>query len=120
MQTREIPQDGWKEFLTSLSEAHRDEEVRVEVDGQALGEQPLVEGLTLMGVSMDPKGSLAGSIDVHVNTRGGVLDHRIEKPEHLWVEEDDRGELACLDIEDQEQVKTLIFFGSERMGASGP
>jgi hypothetical protein len=117
MQTREIPNDGWADFLNNLSEAHRDERVRVEVGGEPLGEQPLVEGLTLMGLSLDPKGSEAGTIDVAINTPQGVLDHRIEKPEHVWVEENDAGGLACIDIEDQEHVKTLIYFQPEQATA---
>ena len=45
-----------------------------------------------------------------VGGENGRLGHRIEKPEHVYAGENAAGEVETLDIEDREQVKTLVIF----------
>jgi Family of unknown function (DUF5335) len=66
-------------------------------------------------ISVEEKGSDAGAIEVTVGRPGQELTHRIARPEHVWAEESDSGELECLDIEDADHVKTLIYFESREL-----
>ncbi|MCI0572584.1 MAG: DUF5335 domain-containing protein [Myxococcaceae bacterium] len=111
MQTREIPQNQWSDFLYTVAEQHRDARVRVEVDGKDIGEQPLGEDLALVDIELEKKGSAKGDISLTFGTKGGgEMEHRILMPDHVYAEETDSGELAVLDIEDRGKHKTLVTF----------
>lgn len=109
--TIEIPRKRWAEYLDSLSNREQDHAVRIEVAGQDLGDQALSNRLALVGISLEGKGSERNAIEVTVADGKGsqTLTHLIERPEHVYVEQDgDR--VCCIDIEDRAQVKTLISF----------
>jgi hypothetical protein len=116
-QTREIPRDGWAAYLRGLSDHEHGHTVRIELDGEGLGAQHLTERLPLRDIAWEPRGSEAGAICVQVGSDGEELTHWIGAPTHVYVEEDDEGELSCLDIEAQPQGKTLIFFEPDEHGA---
>jgi hypothetical protein len=108
--TREIPREVWSDYLTLLSSIERDHRVRVEAAGPELGEQTVAASLPLVDISVEEKGSDEGAIEVTVGRPGEEITHRILHPEHVWAEESDSGEIECLDIEDSDHVKTLIYF----------
>ena len=107
--TREIPREVWSDYLTLLSSIERDHRVRLEANGPDLGEQRLAS-LPLVDISVEEKGSDEGAIEVTVGRPGEEITHRILHPEHVWAEESDSGDIECLDIEDSDHVKTLIYF----------
>ena len=113
--TREIPREGWADYLLLLSTIERDQQVRIQAEGPALGDQTVAWDLPLVEISVEEKGSDAGAIEVTVGQPGEELTHRILRPEHVWAEESDSGELECLDIEDADHVKTLIYFESREL-----
>jgi hypothetical protein len=108
--TREIPRDVWSDYLTLLSGMTRSQWVRIEVASSYFGEQPLAQRLPLVDISFVEKGSGEGSIEVTVGRPGEEVTHRIMHPERIYADESESGELECLDIEDGERTKTLIFF----------
>lgn len=108
--TREIPRDVWSDYLTLLSSINRAQCVRIEAGGPDIGEQTLAQRLPLLDISLEEKGSSQGSIEVTVGRPGEEITHRILHPERIYADEDESGELECLDIEDGEHTKTLIFF----------
>lgn len=113
--TREIPREGWADYLLLLSTIERDQQVRIQAGGPELGDQTVAWSLPLVEISVEEKGSGAGAIEVTVGRPGEELTHRIPHPEHVWAEESDSGELECLDIEDADHVKTLIYFESREL-----
>jgi hypothetical protein len=108
--TREIPREVWSDYLTLLSSIERDHQVRVEAAGADLGEQTVAASLPLVDIAVEEKGSDEGAIEVTVGRPGEEITHRILHPEHVWAEESDSGDIECLDIEDSDHVKTLIYF----------
>ncbi|HVP62912.1 MAG TPA: DUF5335 family protein [Myxococcaceae bacterium] len=115
--TIEIPRERWAKYLDDLSNREQDHPVRIEVEGQELGDQALSTKLPLMGISLEEKGSEKDAIEITVADRGKgqTLTHLIERPEHVYVEQEgDR--VRCVDIENRAHVKTLIFF-EDRRGA---
>ena len=113
--TREIPRQQWGTFLDDFSRSHRDDPVRVEVSGQDMGEQHLGEELALMGVGLETKGSGKGEVALSFRLKApdGTMDHRITSPQRIYLEEDLEGGQSCLDIEDAENHKTLVFVGAK-------
>ena len=108
--TREIPREVWSDYLTLLSSITRDQWVRIEATSEEIGEQPLAQRLPLIDISFVEKGSDQGAIEVTVGRSGEEITHRIFHPDHIYADESESGELECLDIENEERTKTLIFF----------
>ncbi|NVJ02558.1 DUF5335 domain-containing protein [Myxococcus sp. AM009] len=122
--TREIPKEGWGDYLALLSNLERDHWVRIETESADFGDQPLAGRLPLVEIALEPKGSDKGSVEIIVGRPGGEVTHRILKPDHIYADESESGELECLDIEDADHVKTLIYFESahaaEEQGVGAP
>jgi hypothetical protein len=114
--TREIPREGWGDYLSRVAASEREHFVRIEAGSPDIGEQPLASRLPLMDIALEKKGSDMGAIEVTVGRPGEEITHRILTPDHIYADEGDDGALECLDIEDQDHVKTLIFFEPEPLG----
>ncbi|MGZ3460142.1 MAG: DUF5335 family protein [Archangium sp.] len=117
---REIPREGWADYLSLLSIVECDHQVRIEAEGPELGDQTLAERLPLVDISVEEKGSEEGAIEVTVGHPGEELTHRISHPEHVRATESDSGELECLDIEDADHMKTLIYFEQPELRDEAP
>ena len=108
--TREIPREGWADYLSLLSTVEFEHPVRIQARGPEVGDEPVSGSLPLVDIALAEKGSEAGTIEVTVGHPGEELTHRISQPEHVWAEESEQGELELLDIEDADHVRTLIYF----------
>lgn len=110
--TREIPREGWADYLALLSNMEKEHPIRIEVEGLDLGAQSAVKGGALVEISLEEKGSDKGVVAIIIDNPDGEDTHRIQKPEHIYADESESGELECLDIESAEDnTKTLIYFG---------
>ena len=67
-------------------------------------------------MGLEKKGSAKGDIDIALTLKspGGVMDHRIEAPSRLYLREGTEDGSSCLDIEDDEHEKTLVFVAPAR------
>jgi hypothetical protein len=108
--SREIPKEVWSDYLTLVSAIERDHRVRVHAEGPDLGEQAVTASLPLVDINVEEKGSQQGAIEVTVGRPGEEITHRILRPQRVSTAESDSGDIECLDIEDEDHVKTLIFF----------
>ena len=108
--TRESPREVWSDYLTLLSSITRAQGVRIEASSPEIGEQPLAQRLPLIDLSFVEKGSDRGAIEITVGRPAEEITHRIFHPGRIYADESESGELECLDIEDEEHAKTLIFF----------
>ncbi|MCE9669031.1 DUF5335 domain-containing protein [Myxococcus stipitatus] len=112
--TREIPREGWADYLALLTNMEKDHPVRIEVEGSDLGDQPLAQNLPLIEISLEEKGSDKGVVEIIAGRDDDEITHRILKPARIYADESESGELECLDIESAEDnTKTLIFFGEQ-------
>lgn len=110
-QTREVPPTQWNEFLSTLAEGHP--RVRVRIEGEELGYQKLVDQAALRRFEVDEKGPDGQAIELEVGEVDAVFSHRIEHPEHVWVEESEDGVARVVNIEDEGHTKTLVSLESE-------
>lgn len=114
--TREIPRDGWFDYLSRVASSEREHLVRIEAAGAEMGDQPVAERLPLVDIELEKKGSDSGVIEVTVGRPGDEITHRILAPDHIYADEGENGELECIDIEDRDHVKTLIYFEPQSDG----
>lgn len=105
--SREIPREGWAEYLSGLSAREHAHVVRIALAGRKLGEQVVVGDAPLRGIAVSDQGDVHGLIEIRL---GGGVTHWIPEPTHMYALEDENGDVECLDIEDRARVKTLIFF----------
>jgi hypothetical protein len=114
LDTREIPRDGWIEFLDAFSKRHEGSLVDVDVLGQ-LGAQKEASERPLEGVSSDKGGR---RIAIAVGPSAHLVEHIIQDPSRLRVQED-RGADVALQIESAAGETTLLTVRSPATEESG-
>ncbi|WPB75225.1 DUF5335 domain-containing protein [Archangium violaceum] len=108
--TIEIPRETWAVYFDNLSKRALNEPVRIEVENRDIGDQEMTRKLPLVGIDLETKGSEAGAIEVSVGDERRELMHRIDNAVRVYLKVDDDGNIDCLEIEDQDDGKTLLFF----------
>lgn len=110
MPTQEIPRQEWKKFFDNFSRQHEGWLATLEIFGSDVGAQEEVHELPLQGVSVASEPatieiSMGKGPDDHVS-------HAVEKPTRVWIEQTEEGANAALEIESEDQTKTLLRFRS--------
>lgn len=103
MVSRTLPPAEWQSYFARLSETVYGRQARIEVLAPALGVQVLARSSSLVGITYEPK---RNTLEILVEG----LDHIIEKPKAISVQEDD-GVLQALEIvdrDDRHQILTLV------------
>ncbi len=108
-----IEQDQWKSFLDEFSRRNQSRATRLEVVGE-IGAQEVEECLPLVGVTFEPKGSAAGSVEVVLGGQSANddrhVEHLITKVSRIAPLVGNGGFEDGLGFEDQEGVKTILTF----------
>lgn len=113
MQTQEIPRQEWKSFFDSFSRQHEGWLATLEVFSSDIGAQEAAHELPLEGVSVASETETAESITISLGkTPEDHISHTITEPQHVWLEKTDAGADAALEIESDDQPKTLLRFRS--------
>ncbi|AKJ00908.1 hypothetical protein ATI61_112171 [Archangium gephyra] len=108
--TIEIPRETWAVYFDNLTRRALSEPVRIEVENRDIGDQELTRRLPLVGIDLETKGSEAGDIEVTVGDERRELLHHIDDAVRVYLKVDDEGNIDCLEIEDRDNGKTLLFF----------
>lgn len=109
MRTEEFPRDRWESYLNDLTRKAKDRPVQVRVESLAIGDQVLAEGLPLVAISLETKGTDKGAIEIVAERPDGThVMHMIPDPQRIYLARDERGEVVALDVEEEGGVKTLI------------
>jgi hypothetical protein len=108
-----IEQQQWKTFLEDFSKRNRSRATRLEVVGE-IGAQEEEEYLPLIGVTFEPKGSAAHSVEIIL---GGEtvkdprhLEHVVQDVQRIAPLSGPTGPEEGLGFEDGEGGKTLLIF----------
>lgn len=111
MKNRNVPQAEWYRFFQDFSRRHRDALVDMTVVGPKLGAQHEVRSLPLTGIVADRFGRtlsiLLGSAD------GANLDHPVDQPLRVWIEEDEAGGELAVAIESENGDRTILELAAE-------
>jgi hypothetical protein len=108
--TREIPREEWGAYFDDFSRDLPDTLATVEVAGREIGAQVEAERPRLTGINYDHKDDI---MVIGLDAPGGTLEdleHIVYHPQKIYVAEED-GE-TIFDIEDSEQVQTLVRLGT--------
>ena len=92
MASRKLEKSEWQAFCDDLSKALPGDDLRAVTASLAVDGEVAAEWLALLGVAYDPR---SGSFEIAL----GGLDHRVRKPETLYVDEGPSG-VAGLEVID--------------------
>jgi hypothetical protein len=113
MPTQEIPREAWNDFFDVFSRQHEGWLATLEIFGPDLGAQEEAHELPLEGISIASGGSGADAIAINLGkTAEDHVTHTITKPEHVWLEQTSGGANTALEIESENQNKSLLRFRS--------
>ena len=86
MPTREIQREQWESYFDEFSRTRAGELVTIEVVSNAQDDpRDEVKLLPLLGISFDPKGSEAGSIEIMVGDKANDhVTHIVTRPVHVY------------------------------------
>jgi hypothetical protein len=112
-QTREIPRQEWNSFFNTFSRQHQGWLATLEVFASDVGAQEEAHDLPLEGISIDLADDRNDAIAISLGkTSEDHVTHTINAPEHVWLEQTPSGANAALEIESEDQTKTLLRFRS--------
>jgi hypothetical protein len=113
MPTREIPREEWNNFFDVFSRQHKDWLATLEVFSTDVGAQQEAFELPLEGISIASghDGADGIAIDLGKSPEDHIM-HTITAPEHVWIQQTPGGADAALEIESENQTKTLLRFRS--------
>jgi len=97
---RKLEKPEWSSFLDRFDKGLADTQAEIEVTSLNLGDQIQAEWVPLIGIVYDPKDDI---VEVSVEN----LDHIIQRPRELYVEDDD-GELSSLAVVDEEGIRHVV------------
>jgi hypothetical protein len=107
--TQEIPKSQWLQFFDDIGQAYEGWAVTVEAMARDLGDQPVISGLPLQGISFEIQGSQVGDILVEAGDVGSEFDvHRVAQPKRVLVSATQLGAEADIEIESEDGTKTLV------------
>src|SRR5436853_7080557 len=113
MQTQEIPRQEWNSFFYSFSRQHVGWLATLEVFGPEVGAQEEAHELPLEGVSIAAEADKSENIAINMGkTPEDHISRTIPKPKHVWLKKTDEGADAALEIESEDEAKTLLRFRS--------
>jgi hypothetical protein len=113
MPTQEIPREQWNNFFNSFSRQHEGWLATIEVFATDSGAQQEVSDVAFEGISLDSHNDKSGAVVINVGkTPADHVSHRIDHPVHIWLQQTEAGADAALEIEAEDDSKTLLRFRS--------
>ena len=111
MDTQQLPEAEWGEFLDEMSRQFESGLVSVTVSGNGLSHSPVITELPLLGIQLDTKGSDAGSITVIAGqSADDAISHTTPAPTQIQVARDADGAVAAIQIDAPEPAQTQVHF----------
>ena len=110
MSTREVTRNEWPSFFETFSKQHEGWLATLEIIGDEVGDQPEAVELRFEGISLNSDAEPESLILNFGNSPEDHISHWIERPQHVWLKETAEGVQDSLEIEEDENQKTLIRF----------
>ncbi len=112
--TNEIQKQDWKQFFDDTSKTYLGWQTRVEVLKEDIGAQILSDGLSLTGFVFEEKtvegGEKQNSIEIILGEESGAHQtHTVVNPRAVAFLRNDEPAAGAIEIEDEEQAKTLVY-----------
>jgi hypothetical protein len=107
MDTVEIARSDWEKSLDTFSAVHEGWLVSLEVLSPALGAQPVLTDLPLVGVTLDDQRGEGIAIAAE-RSAGEHMTHFVASPAHVWLERTDEGVDVALQIESADGTRAIL------------
>ena len=105
--SRQIPQAEWQAYFDSMSNTMAGTQAELEVASLGLGDQLEAEWVEFEGITYDPKDDVL-EFDL------ADLDHMIDKPREIWVDETPHS-LLSLEVVDAEGLRHILLLRTPMM-----
>ncbi len=106
--TTEIPKEDWTMFFDGLSKRRFEWESKIEIMNKNLGDQVLVNGLPLFGITAEPTGN-GHSVEIMVGIeKEQHQTHTITNPARIAYLSQIGESPGVVEIEEENGTKTLI------------
>lgn len=113
--TQDVPKEQWQAHFVTLARQYAGWATTVEVLHRELGDQRLMDGLPLQGISYDPAGSQAGDILIEAGDVGTPFEtHLVHQPTVVRTAVTQPGEEVDVEIDSAEGYATLVRLRSRR------
>ncbi len=112
MPTEEIPREQWKGCFDSFSRQHEGWLATLEVLSEDLGAQPEVEVLSFSGISLNSGDEGDSFVISFARSPVEHVTHMVQKPKRVWLLRTYEGANASIEIESEDQSRTLLSFRS--------
>jgi hypothetical protein len=112
MNTMEITRNDWTSFFDTFSKQHEGWLASLEVLGDQIGAQHEVVELPLEGISVNAEKDPESLIISFGKTPEDHVTHTVKRPRHVWVNQTVEGAHESLEIEEEDNQKTLLRFRS--------
>lgn len=109
LRTIEIPRADWIPALKEFSAIHDGWLVSLDILSTALGAQPQIIDLPLVGVTFEANNGGAMAITAG-RSAADHMTHMIQAPSHLWIERTDAGADVALEVESADGTKAILRF----------
>ena len=120
MSTQEIPREQWNNFFDSFSRQHEGSLASLELMSRDLGAQEEAAELSFEGISLNSDTQETAAIVINLaKAPADHVSHMIDHPKHVWVQRTDDGADASLEIESEDDAKTLLRFRSPMLPELG-
>jgi hypothetical protein len=108
MRTRLVPHAEWFDFFEQFTRRHTGWPTTLWLLSPRIGAQVEARELPLRGIASDP---LATSISIQLGgTPDGYVEHPLDHPTKVWLNESDEGEATALGINSTDGITTLLEF----------
>jgi len=113
MPAREIPRNEWKTFVDTFTRQHEGWLATLEILAPDIDAQEEAHDLPLEGITATSREDAPGTISISLGkTAEDHMTHTITNPTRIWLEQTSQGANAALEIESEDEVKTLLRFRS--------
>ena len=107
--TQEIPKDKWQVYFPALAKQYAGWATSVEALHRELGDQRVMDGLPLQGISYETAGSQAGDILIEAGDAGTPFEtHLVHRPTAVRIAVTQPGAEADVEIDSAEGYATLV------------
>lgn len=111
MPTQEIIHDKWSDFFNSFSRQHEGSLATLEVFAPDVGAQEEASDVPFEGISVSSGKGESDALIINVGkSPEDHVSHKIDQPTHVWLQQTTSGADLALEIEAQDQSKTLLRF----------
>jgi len=106
-ETKKIPTERWADWSATFTNGNRERLIKIELVGDEVGAEPLVDGAALVALDYDPVGK-GNNFVISYGDETAPSSHVITLPVTVWQAQDENGLVVSLEIETEDGSRTIV------------